>query len=268
MCYNLSMERLRGFFEGEGIACFGCVPYDEAFVSREKYLADRYAGGRRTLCAFAVPYYVEDARRNISVYAVPRDYHLYFDGLFERLYEYAALQLPGVSLRAFSDTSPFDERALAAACGLGSVGDNGLLINPVYGSYVFLGSIICSAPLAPPRSAVRGERECTHCGACAAACPSPGLCLSRITQTKGQLPAEHIALIKDSGCAWGCDICQSVCPANDGAPESGIEFFKCGRIPVLTPQAVRDMSEEEFARRAYAWKGRTCILRNLAIIEN
>lgn len=273
ICYHCKkqvsvMERLRAFFEGEGIASFGCVPYDGAFVSREKYLADRYTGARVTLCAFAVPYYVEDARRNISVYAVPQDYHLYFDGLFARLYEYAALHLPDVSLRAFSDTSPFDERALAAACGLGSVGDNGLLINPLYGSYVFLGSIVCSASLTPPAGAAGGERQCTHCGACSAACPSPGLCLSRITQTKGELSGEHIQMIKDGGCAWGCDICQSVCPANAGVPESGIEFFRVGRIPWLTPQTVRDMSKEQFARRAYAWKGRACILRNLEILKD
>ena len=256
------MKDLNVFFEREGIGFFGCVPYDDAFLLREKYLADRYDGPRRSLWAFAVPYYYPDEARNISAYAVPRDYHLYFEELFSRMYA----AFPDVKMRGFADTSPFDERALAQVCGIGTRGDNGLIINPVYGSYVFIGSIISDAEPVTVENKTDG-RTCTHCGACRRACPSPELCLSRITQTKGQLSPEHIALIKEQGSAWGCDVCQTVCPANFDPVPTPIDFFRQERVSFLTSEYIYNISDETFSSRAYAWKGKNCILRNLEIIE-
>jgi len=256
------MKDLNVFFEREGIEFFGCVPYDESFLIREKYLADRYDGRRRSLWAFAVPYYYPDEKRNISVYAVPRDYHLYFDGLFDRLYA----EYPEVKMHGFADTSPFDERALAEACGIGTRGDNGLIINPKYGSYVFIGCIISEAEPVCIINSPTG-RGCTHCGACRRACPSPEMCLSRITQTKGELPPVHIALIREQGSVWGCDVCQSVCPANRDPVPTPIDFFREERVPYLTSEYIYNISDVSFMGRAYAWKGKKCILRNLEIIE-
>ena len=256
------MKELNVFFEREGIGFYGCVPYDGSFLLREKYLSDRYDGLRRSLWAFAVPYYYPDEARNISVYAVPRDYHLYFEELFARMYE----SFPHVKMHGFADTSPFDERALAEACGIGVRGDNGLIINPVYGSYVFIGSIISELdPVDIPH--ISEGRRCVHCGACRRACPSPELCLSRITQTKGILPPEHVELIREQGSAWGCDVCQSVCPANRAPEPTPIEFFKQDRVPLLTSEYIYNISDESFMGRAYAWKGKKCILRNLEILE-
>ena len=87
-----------------------------------------------------------------------------------------------------------------------------------------------------------------------------------ITQTKGELSDDDKALIRRCGCAWGCDICQEVCPANADLPNTPEKFFKEGRTPYLTVQTVENMSDEAFAERAYAWKGRKCIIRNLEIL--
>lgn len=261
------MNLLEEFFASHGVRSYGAIGYTDEFVMREKSLERRFPHLRVSLVAFAVPYYVNDGgRRNISRYAVPRDYHIFFDGFFSEMRDFFAQRMPEGHIEGFADTSPFNERALALACGVGALGDNGLIINPEYGSYVFLGSIIADFNIEMKEKSAVGTRRCTHCGACRRACPSPGRCLSMITQTKGELSDDDKALIRRCGCAWGCDICQEVCPANADLPNTPEKFFKEGRTPYLTVQTVENMSDEAFAERAYAWKGRKCIIRNLEIL--
>jgi epoxyqueuosine reductase len=59
----------------------------------------------------------------------------------------------------------------AADAGLGTIGDNTLLINPVHGNRLLLGAVITEhaiAPSPPPAEMA----SCTHCNRCAAACPA------------------------------------------------------------------------------------------------
>ena len=78
-------------------------------------------------------------------------------------------------------------------------------------------------------------------------------CLSAVTQKKGDLSEDEKAYIKKYGSAWGCDICQLVCPlvkkAIDGGAETPIEFFRENRIKNLTPEALSEMTDEEFKKR-------------------
>ena len=84
-------------------------------------------------------------------------------------------------------------------------------------------------------------------------------------------PAEA-EIIKKYGSAWGCDRCQEFCPhtlraiKNDTIYTS-IDYFKENVIPCLSTTIIREMSDEEFARRAYSWRKRETILRNLAILD-
>lgn len=228
----------------------------------------------KTALLFLVPYYVDDGEGgNISVYARAHDYHHFFD----KLYEDAVPKLSaayGARFWGFADKSAIAEVHAASSARLGLIGDSGLIINEKYGSFVFIGELLTDAPPAAfgiDESAVFEPALCSHCGACRKACPmSEGLgCLSMVTQKKGELAPEERDFIKRHGSAWGCDICSAVCPHTKRAIAAGnetpIEFFRTDRMVHLTSEAVNAMDKATFRERAFAWRGKKTILRNLEI---
>jgi epoxyqueuosine reductase QueG len=97
-------------------------------------------------------------------------------------------------------------------------------------------------------------------------------CLSSITQKRGNLTDDEINEIKKYSCAWGCDICQNVCPHTQKAAQNGtiyteVDFFKTQRTSYLTSNMIEEMNNEEFSERAYSWRGKKVILRNLTLLE-
>jgi epoxyqueuosine reductase QueG len=222
---------------------------------------------------FAIPYYTAHKEKNISSYAIPRDYHLFCRELFDTIIPRLTEKYPENKFVGFADNSPIDERDAAAIAGLGIIGKNGMLITEKYSSYVFLAEIITDLPL--KHSEKHEIAYCKDCGICASACPKGelGECLSAITQKKGELTEAEKEAIKKYGCAWGCDICSEVCPHTKKAIENNtiytdIPFFLSNLTPTLTSGAVMDMSDEEFSSRAYSWRKKETILRNLSIIED
>ena len=69
------------------------------------------------------------------------------------------------------------------------------------------------------------------------------------------------------GSLWGCDVCQEVCPFSQEVEETPIAFFKEALVPYLTKGMLDAMDDEEFELRAYAWRTRRTIERNLAILD-
>ena len=107
---------------------------------------------------------------------------------------------------------------------------------------------------------------------CPVGCDKHG-CLSAITQKKGDLTEAEKELILANGSAWGCDICQKICPHTQKALKSdsiysNIPFFSEKRTSRLTYQMVEEMSEDEFKERAYSWRGKGVLLRNLLLLES
>lgn len=239
------------------------------------YLLAREGITDGTAFLFAVPYYTTecaDSARNISAYAVSRDYHLFFRTLFEQVLPILRDAFPDNRFAGFTDHSPIAECEAAVRAGLGYYGKNHLFLTDAYSSYVFLGEIITDAVIDAP---AKEPRTCIGCGACVAACPVGGdisRCLSALTQKKGELAREERARILAHGCAWGCDACQAACPVTKRAVEHGsiytkIPFFTEGAISHLTTETVQKMSDEDFAARAYSWRGKPTILRNLTLLE-
>ena len=258
----------------EKIIRYSAVPLSSVRMIRQDKLSRMDLGENGSLLVMLIPYYVSGEKRNISVYAVPRDYHLYFSILGEKLVSALKEDFPGFVFRTAADNSPVDEVDAAVRSGLGFFGDNGLFISPEYGSFVFIGGIYSDMPCENYGipSAVPGRRECSHCGKCRKACPGDPSdkrigCLSAITQKKGTLTSAEAEMIRKTGTAWGCDICQQVCPFNTGIKDTEISFFLENRTPYLTYDYVKNMSDCDFSSRAYSWRKRETILRNLAILE-
>jgi len=239
------------------------------------YLLRRADIEKGTVFIFAVPYLSRAAlecKRNISAYAVPPDYHGFFASLFDDILPALQASFPLNKFVGFSDHSPIDERLAAASAGLGILGDNGMLITEKYSSYVFLGEIITDAAI---ECKAKEPRRCEGCGACRSTCPYSlsGSCLSSLTQKKGILTPDEEETVLKYGSAWGCDICQEICPYTKRAVKNGtiispIPYFSENAIPYLTAKSVSEMTDADFALRAYSWRGRETIMRNLRLLQN
>jgi epoxyqueuosine reductase len=165
--------------------------------------------------------HVDSSRADIARYAWGDDYHLVIEQrlsvLIDRL---RAIAGEDFDARAYVDTGPVQERVYAQYAGLGWIGKNTCLINEDLGSWIFLSEILCSLSLEPDAP---GFDQCGTCARCLEACPTgalvdPGVldstrCLSYLTiELKGSIPDEHRPVIGTH--AYGCDICQDVCPWN------------------------------------------------------
>ena len=265
------MEEIKSFFECEKIEYFGILPYSLCRETSPEIMA-RENFKPESVIVFLIPYYTGEGV-NLSRYAVSLDYHIYIKEISSRLISMLSEKFKGASFRAYGDHSPLDERHAAVSAGLGIIGDNGLLINKKYGSYVFIADVVTDVPPEDLSAKAFSEplRLCHHCGACKKNCPTGVLsgegseCLSFITQRKGELSEEEIALMRKYNTAWGCDLCQSVCPYNKDAKPTPVSFFYEKRIENLTLDVLSSMSKQEFGERAFAWRGKKTILRNLEI---
>ena len=262
---NISYKNV---FAEEGIFLCEALPFSLCRVIAPAKLA-RLSFSPKTAIVFAIPYYVSDCgERNLSRYAMARDYHAYVKSLEGRLLEGFAAIHPEGNFQLYADNSPIDERHAAALSGLGVIGDNGLILTKPYGSYVFLGELLSDIPIETlGRKEAYQIKTCFHCGACKNACPKKEVCLSALTQKKGSLTAAEEDEILSLGSVWGCDLCQEVCPYNKTIEETPIAFFKSDLIPKLSSDLLSEMSDSEFALRAYAWRGRKTIERNIKLFE-
>lgn len=215
--------------------------------------------------------YKTNTSGNISSYARGKDYHKVLEEKAKPLI--SLINSSGFNAKFFCDNASLNERFLAQKAGLGFIGENGFLISPKFGSFVFLAHIITDCEISPD---VPNEDHCSSCGKCKSACPTNALttgnfysCLSYITQKKGELSKSEDALIKSSKMCWGCDICQSVCPHNKNTPTTQIPEFSKDLICDLKelPPSNREF-KKIYSNRAFSWRGKAVLERNLNIINN
>jgi len=232
-----------------------------------------------SVLVMTVPYHSGRETAPLAAFAAARDYHAYFARLFRLIEDYLREKYPASLLRGFADHSPYDEVRLAAMAGLGVRGDNGLLLTQKYGSFVVIGEIVTD--LAPHAFAAEGipylgdgaaVGECEHCGLCAAACPGgclPGssreTCASAISQKKAALSPEEEAILRRSTYVWGCDACQKACPHNEALPPTPGAYFREDVLSGIDGTTLGSMSDEEYKSRAFGWRPRYVMERNLAL---
>lgn len=164
---------------------------------------------------------VSDQAR-IAAYAWQSDYHLELPPLMENLVafiqKFSSIQF---DYKIYTDSGPVLEKELAQRAGLGWIGKNSCLINPQKGSMFLLGEIFLTIKL-PVDSPFLADR-CGTCTRCLDACPTDCIlpdrtldanrCVSFLTiENKGAIPPDLRPLV--GAWAFGCDICQMVCPWN------------------------------------------------------
>jgi epoxyqueuosine reductase len=153
----------------------------------------------------------------------------------------------------YVDTGPLIERVLAQHAGIGWTGKNGCIIHQQLGSWLLLGVILCSHPLAPSLAA---SDRCGSCTRCLDACPTSAFlaprqldatrCISYLTIEQRGPVAEELRPAMGRH-LFGCDICQEVCPWNRRAPIATEPAF-AARPELVDPplETVAKMSNPEF----------------------
>lgn len=219
------------------------------------------------VCAF--PYYTAPPEEtNLCCYARVPDYHFVVRKILNEAIEEIETVFPG-QYAAFSDVSSLPEKEAALRAGIGFPGKNGLVISPVYGSYFVIGEIVTDYPfpVSEPLS-----QSCADCGQCIKNCPSgalskegfdPELCLSAVTQRKGELTEKEAELIRRGGLIWGCDICQTSCPHNRSVPVTHIKAFSDSVEPMVTEENLSALMKT----RAFGYRGKKVIRRNMDLLK-
>lgn len=238
---------------------------------RQQLGLSRLIDAPRSVLVALFPYLTGAPSGNLSLYARGRDYHAVIADRLGAAVEAFQAEYPDNHFVVLADDSPLPEVYAAACAGLGCIGDNGLLIHPDYGSYVFIGTIVTDLDLPTTEQTPQG---CLHCGACRRACPidlDKERCLSALTQQGGTLTEEQAALVREHPLVWGCDTCQLVCPMNKHAKQTDIPDFRQSPIDTLTLADVDGLTRRQFCEkypdRAFTWRGPAPLRRNLSLKE-
>ncbi|MHB0774521.1 tRNA epoxyqueuosine(34) reductase QueG [Halomonas sp. WWR20] len=216
-------------------------------------------------------------RAYVSRYALGRDYHKLIRKRLAELARKIETEVGAFGYRAFVDSAPVMERALAQKAGLGWFGKNSMLLNPQAGSLFFLGELYTDLPL--PVDEPFDSEHCGKCSRCRSACPTGAIvddkvvdsrrCISYLTiELHGAIPEEYREAMGNR--VYGCDDCQLVCPFTRFTRASHEEDF-APRHDLDRASLVKlfAWSEEEFLSRtagsAIRRIGYERWLRNLAV---
>ncbi len=192
--------------------------------------------GAKSVITFILNYYPEEelteTEYKISKYAYGTDYHFVIKDKLSSLLSEMQSEIGDINARVFVDSAPVMDKVWAKKGGLGWIGKHSNLINRKIGSFFFIGEIICDLDLnydGPIKD------YCGTCTACIDACPTDAIsepyvvdgskCISYLTiELKENIPTEFKDRMENW--AFGCDICQDVCPWNSFAkPHNTVEFL-------------------------------------------
>ena len=175
-----------------------------------------------------------DGSPKISKYAYGKDYHHVIKDKLKQLFQIINNKIGEVSGRVFVDSAPVMEKSWAVRSGLGWQGKNTNLISKKAGSFFFIAELIVDLELEYDTPVTD---HCGTCTACIDACPTEALtpyhidaskCISYLTiELKDQIPTAFKNKMDDW--AFGCDVCQDVCPWN--------RFSKQHNEPLFSPNS-------------------------------
>ena len=189
----------------------------------------------------------------ISTYAFGEDYHFVIKRKLKELMNHIKIKIGDVGGRVFVDSAPIMEKAWASKSGLGWIGKNTNLISKKTGSFFFIAEVIVDLELEYDSPTTD---HCGSCTKCIDACPTEALiapyqidgskCISYLTiELKDQIPNEFKD--KMDNWAFGCDVCQTVCPWNRFANEHEEESFTPKEeLLKMTKNEWNEITEEVF----------------------
>ena len=194
--------------------------------------------GAKSVVSLLLNYYTDELQDEgvpkISKYAYGTDYHFVIKEKLSQLLQTIQDEIGEVNGRVFVDSAPVMDKAWASRSGLGWIGKNTNLITQKVGSFFFIAELITDLELEYDTPVTD---HCGTCTACIDACPTEALtpynidaskCISYLTiELKDQIPNEFQNKMDDW--AFGCDVCQDVCPWN--------RFSKSHSEPLFDPRA-------------------------------
>ena len=199
----------------------------------------------------------EPEKAYVSRYSLGRDYHKLIRKRLTQLGKRIEQEVGSFGYRAFVDSAPILEKALAQQAGLGWIGKNTLLLNSKAGSWFFLGELFTDLPLPVDKPVT--TMHCGKCFACAEICPTDAIiaphqldarrCISYLTiELKGAIPIEFRKAIGNR--VFGCDDCQIICPWNKFAKStSETDFLPRHKLDSSELADLFMWTEEEFLDR-------------------
>jgi len=193
--------------------------------------------GAKSVVSLLLNYYPEEMQPEgtykISKYAYGQDYHFVIKEKLKELLHSIQENIGEVGGRAFVDSAPMLDKAWAAKSGLGWIGKNSNLLSKQVGSFFFIAELVIDLDLEYDHAVTD---HCGSCTACLDACPTEAIiapyvvdgskCISYFTiELKENIPESMKGSFNDW--AFGCDVCQDVCPWN--------RFSKPHREPLFNP---------------------------------
>lgn len=211
--------------------------------------------GAKSVISLLLNYAQDEPNGNapkISKYAWGDDYHKVIkDKLFTMVSEIKA-NIGDIEGRVFVDSAPVMERQWAAKSGLGWIGKHGLLIRKQEGSFFFIAQIICNLDLELDQTTTD---HCGECTACIDACPTDAIVANQLVDSNKCISYLTIELhdntpntlqSKLSDWAYGCDICQDVCPWNKFSKPTEVEAFAKKEYTQWSHDEWMEMTEDVF----------------------
>lgn len=203
----------------------------------------------KSVISLLLNYYPQEKQQEesykISKYAYGEDYHFVIKEKLKELLYSIQENIGDVSGRAFVDSAPVLDKAWAAKSGLGWIGKNSNLLSKQVGSFFFIAELIVDLDLEYDTTSTN---HCGSCTACIDACPTQAIiapyvvdgskCISYYTiELKDNIPLEVKGRFDDW--AFGCDVCQDVCPWN--------RFSKPHNEPLFNPnKELLSMSKKDW----------------------
>jgi epoxyqueuosine reductase len=216
--------------------------------------------GAKSVVSLLYNYYPKNTQSDptapkISKYAYGKDYHVVIkDKLFE-LMQVLQQEIGEIHGRVFVDSAPVLDKAWAAKAGLGWIGKHSNLISKQTGSFFFIAELIIDLPLEQDTAVTD---HCGSCTACIDACPTDAIiapykvdgskCISYFTiELKEAIPQEVKGQFDNW--AFGCDVCQDVCPWNRfSTPHNEPQFDPSSELLHMSSDDWHEITEAVFDR--------------------